>query len=370
MSIKRQLAARARALGCCGFGVTAAGPVADHARFHAWLRDGYGADMGALTRDAALRADPRRLLPEARSVVAVAVPYSGCRDPGAPAPPGLLCSLAVGRDYHRVVRDILTELAGLLDGNGSTKAAVDTAPVLERSLAVAAGLGAVGRHTQLIVPCQGSRVVLGVLLTELALEPDRPRADDPCGVCRECLDACPTGALRPDGRLDARLCLSYWTTATRQPIPRPLRRPLGNRLYGCDTCLDACPHNAPRLPRLAPPAALHGDAHRSLDQLHALLGLGQRALRRALAGTALDWLHRTTLLRTVCVLLGNARDPASAPALTRALGDRAPEIRAHAAWALGELGVGRDHLRAALARETDPTARHEMTLALEGSESD
>lgn len=367
-AIKSRLLAKAQQLGCVAVGVTGAGPVRDHARLGEWLARGWAADMGYLADHADKRADPRQVLPTARSVIVIAVGYPASASVGADLPgPGRVAALFAGRDYHRVVRDILGELAQTLDvAEGATRPFVDTGPLLERSLAVAAGLGAIGHHTQLMVPGRGARVTLGVLLTERELEPDVPFAQDLCGDCRACIEACPTSALRLGQGVDARRCLSYWTTASRQPIPHALRSQVGNRLYGCDSCQVCCPHDPRDSAAAAPHAELRGEATRSLDTLHELLGLGRRPLMRALGDSGLGWIGRATLLRTVCVVLGNHAQPASVEPLTAALEDGDPRIRVHAAWALGRIHtpVARAALEAAAARTTVPEVLQEIQLAL------
>jgi epoxyqueuosine reductase len=371
-AIKSRLVTRARQLGCAAVGVTDAGPVRDHSRFTDWLARGWAADMGYLAQHADKRADPRGLTDTARSVIVVAVPYPGPTH-SVHGVAGRVAALFGGRDYHPVVRSILMDLAETLGLTDSTcRPFVDTGPVLERSLAVAAGLGAIGHHTQLLVPGAGARVTLGVLLTDHELEPDAPFTQDLCGDCRACLEACPTSALHKGKGLDARRCLSYWTTASRQPIPLALRPQVGNRLYGCDTCQECCPHdpqpNAASDAGSATPAhaELRGDRARDPDTLHRLLGLGRRPLARALAPSAMGWIGRTALLRTVCVVLGNHGHPDSTAPLAAALTDPDPIIRGHAAWGLGQLNTpeARAALEAAAASEPDPEVQQEIELAL------
>ncbi len=381
-AIKSRLFAQALRLGCAAVGVTRAGPVGDHARLQIWLDRGWSADMGYLARHTDKRADPRRLVDTARSVIVVAVPYPGPAAAG-PIPAGHVAALFGGRDYHRVVHSILEDLAETLTVAGSaSRAFVDTGPVLERSLAVAAGLGAIGHHTQLLVPGAGARVALGVLLTDHELEADAPFTRDLCGDCRACLQACPTGALREGEGLDARRCLSYWTTASRRAIPLELRPRVGDRLYGCDSCQVCCPHD-PRfganaeanagadadadLPSPMPAhPELRGDTARDLDALHRLLKMGRRPLARALAPSAMGWIGRTALLRTVCVVLGNHGHPDSIAPLAAATDDRDPIIRGHAAWALGQLHTpeARAALKAAAASEPTGEVQQELELAL------
>ncbi len=368
-AIKSRLVARARDLGCAAVGVTRAGPVPDHSRFADWLARGWAADMGYLARHADTRSDTRRLADTARSVIVVAVPYPRTADPTEGAA-GTVAALFGGRDYHKVVGSILNDLAEILAVNDSAcRRFVDTGPVLERSLAVTAGLGAIGHHTQLLVPGFGSRVTLGVLVTDLELEPDAPFTQDLCGDCRACLGACPTAALREGQGLNARRCLSYWTTASRQTIPLELRSLVGGRLYGCDTCQVCCPHD-PRSETASDAATrahpeLAGDTARDLDTLHGLLTLGRRPLARALAPSAMGWIGRTALLRTICVVLGNHGHPDSAAPLAAALDDRDPIIRGHAAWGLGELNTPEAHaaLGAAAASELVAEVLEEIQLA-------
>jgi len=357
-AIKDRLVAQAAQLGCAAVGVTRAGPVGDHPRFRDWLARDWAADMGYLRKHADPRADPRHVLDSARSVIVIAVPYPAA-DPGPKGAPGRVAGLFAGRDYHPVVREVLAELAKTLDvAETATRAFVDTGPVLERSLAVAAGLGTIGHHTQLLVPGHGARVALGVLVTERELEPDPPFTRDLCGDCRACLQACPTTALHLGLGLDARRCLSYWTTANRQPIPRPLRPLVGNRLYGCDSCQVCCPHDPSAHTPASPHPELCGDPTHSLDALHRLLTLGRRPLARALGHSGLGWIGRTALLRTVCVVLGNHGHADNVAPLTAAMQDRDPIIATHAAWALGQMQTPEAH--AALELAASRTSIHEL----------
>ncbi len=367
-AIKARLQDRAHRLGCAALGVTAAGPVRDHGRLTQWLQRGWAADMSYLSRHADTRADPRRLLQSARSVILIAVPYSTAPPPPEPVA-GHVAALFAGRDYHGVVRRILDRLAETLEvDTDGVRSFVDTGPVLERSLAVTAGLGAIGRHTQLLIPGYGARVTLGVLLTERELQPDEPFDRDLCGDCQACLQACPTAALRDSQGLDARRCLSYWTTASRAPIPASLRPSVGNRLYGCDTCQLACPHDPAPASGCEPPPhpELLGDTERALPTLHGLLTLSGKALKRTLAESALAWLGRTAILRTTCVVLGNYGHTDSVEPLAAALQDRDAIVRGHAAWALGryDTSAAKSALRAAAATETDPATQQEIQDAL------
>jgi epoxyqueuosine reductase len=372
--LSRLVIDEARALGFHRVGIAAAGPVPGHAAYEAWLAAGRHGEMGWLADDdhRLPRADPRRLLPGARSVVAVALAH----DPGiVPArrltrPGGQVARYARGADYHVVMKGALRELAARIEGHAghpvAARPCVDTAPVLERDVAARAGLGFVGKNTLLIAPGLGSYILLGELLVDVELEPSVDGPPPPrCGECRACLDACPTGAFAGPFELDARRCISYLTIEQRGPIPRELRPLIGTRVFGCDVCQEVCPFNAAAPARLEPAAALRstGPERDQLD-LIAVLGLGSAQMRRLVRRTALRRVGRDELLRNVCVALGNAGDRAAVPALGRALvGDRAPLVRGHAAWALGRLGA-RDELRAALPGEDDAGVRGEIEAAL------
>lgn len=208
-------------------------------RFDRWIAEGRHASMAYLERYPDVRADPRLLLPGARSLVAVAFPYYSAEPVGLP-----ISLYARGRDYHEVVRERLEAIAASLPGQ--SRVCVDTAPLRERYWAERAGLGFIGRNNQLIVDGLGSYCFLGFIITTARLQPTGRRIENACGDCRRCVDACPGRCLSPDGRaLDARTCLSYLTIEHRGPLPDGLRLPV---LYGCDVCQRVCPHNAAAAP--------------------------------------------------------------------------------------------------------------------------
>jgi epoxyqueuosine reductase len=231
---------------------------------------------------------------------------------------------------------------------------VDSAPILERDLAAAAGLGWIGKNTCLITPGAGSFYFIGELLLDVPLKPDPPIRQH-CGKCRRCLDACPTGAFVSPYELDARRCISYLTIELKGPIPRELRPLMGTMIFGCDVCQDICPHNKWNQPKS--PLALRMDLE--APDLVEILALDTAAFRARFKGTPLMRTKRRGLLRNVCVALGNAGNPLAIPALERALFDPEPLIRGHAAWALGRLGATKA-LRAALNAEPDAWVREEM----------
>lgn len=310
-------------------------------------------------------SDPARLLPGARSVVCIALAYAAPREPTRPAPlRGRVAAYVGTTDYHGRVRAALAPVQALLEaagGAGCARIACDLAPLAERAFARRAGLGWVGKHTNLIGR-DGSFLVLGEIVTTLALPPDAPRRTS-CGSCVRCIVACPTGALRADGTIDATRCISDLTQRT-DAIPRDLRPHVGTWVWGCDICQVVCPPNRPAL-RATPPSA--DDATRTLD-LSALLGLRSAEFKRRFRRGAMGWRGAAVLRRNAAVALGNALDRASVPALARALArDPHPNVRAHVAWALGRIGspAALLALRDRGAREEDAAVLAEIARALE-----
>lgn len=331
----------------------------DPAPLQAWLDAGYGAEMAYLRRHLPLRADLRGVLPGARSVICVALPYPGVIEGESTV--GWVARYARGADYHEVVSGLLQQLwaeVSQRDTAAQGRIFVDAGPLPERELARRAGLGWVGKHGCLIHQQLGSRFVLGEILTTLELTLSTPLSGA-CGNCHRCLDACPTGALVAPGVVDARRCLSYLTIEHKGPIPRELRPLLGTRLFGCDNCQDACPYN-----RLAPvdTSLLAPTCDLLAPELCDLLAKSPEAFARRFRGTPFARAKRRGLLRNACVALGNLGEGRAVPALTTALQDAEPLIRGHAAWALGRLGQ-RSQLVDALTCEEDVWVREELTLA-------
>ncbi|HEV2739147.1 MAG TPA: tRNA epoxyqueuosine(34) reductase QueG [Candidatus Elarobacter sp.] len=371
-----ELAAAVKSIACaCGAGaVRIAGAGADaetRARMHAsivrgdvatWPYDGAYADAAS---------DPATLLPGARSVVCIAVPYA------TPVPRerrgrGRVSAYAWSADYHGRMQALLHEIAARIDALArathgdapATRVACDTAPLAERAFAARAGLGWIGKHTSLIVKGLGSAVFLGEIVTTLQLEPDPPLRTS-CGACTRCVDVCPTGALRGDYTMDATRCISD-LTQRRDPIPRALRPLVGTWVWGCDLCNDACPPSV-RAGRAGDEASAPLNGEAAAPDLHALLRLRGAAFK-AVRRTAMGWRGASVLRRNAAVALGNGLDRADVPALAEALRDDAsPLVRGHAAWALGRIGSPQAHaaLRSAAARETDPAVAEEVAAALE-----
>jgi epoxyqueuosine reductase len=320
----------ARDLGFDLAGITAASPPPHLPEYQQWLEDGFHGAMGYMARRADDRADPNRLLPGAKSIVVVAMNYLT----GAP-PPGQarVARYAWGsRDYHDLIGGKLEELSALIRSlGGEAKWYVDTGPILERDLAQRAGLGFIGKHTNLISRQLGNWLFLGSILTTLALDEDRPESPY-CGTCRRCLDACPTQAIVAPYRLDARLCISYLTIELKGSIPETLRPLIGDHLFGCDDCLEVCPWN--RFAREAPVAEFR---QRAMPPLEECLGWSNGQFREFFRGTPVERLKRRGFLRNVCVVLGNTGSAASLPALERALHDEEPLVREHAGWAIAQI---------------------------------
>lgn len=378
--LKRELRAAAARLGFVALGVAEARPFAAE-REVLLRRRRLGLESPFEPQDVERRCSPQRVLPGARSLVVAAASYyrpypvlpGGER--GGP-PRGVVARYAWGEDYHGTLRERLLELARLIERRvpGARCAVlVDTGPLVERAAAARAGVGWIGRNCCLIVPGAGSWVLLGEVVTTVPLPPDPPLADG-CGDCDRCLRTCPTGALAAPGVLDHRRCLSY-ATQMKGAVPRGLRPALGRRVWGCDTCQEVCPHNRRRALAWTAAAGAPPDPERVRPRLAELACLDGPTFRRAWAATAAGWRGRHVLRRNALVALGNARHPATLPVLAAALRDPRPELRLHAAWALGRflaapaLGAGaRAAAHAALARalaaEGDADVRAELAAAL------
>ena len=325
--------------------ITTAAPPATANHFLSALERGDHGEMAWLARNAEKRVDPDRVLPGARSLVVLAISYARPESDSVHAsrsvpttPVGVVARYARHADYHDVLAGPLRTLSDAINalGPADTRSLwyVDTGPILERDLAQRAGIGFAGKHTNLISRTLGNWFLLAEILTTLELTPDSPEVNR-CGTCHRCLDACPTGALPQPFRLDARRCISYLTIENKGPIPEEFRPLLGNRIYGCDDCLAACPWN-----RFAREGRLMRESVRTdLDQpeLIDLLSLDDAGFRSRFTGTPMLRSKRRGLLRNVCVALGNTGNSHAIPALERAALDPEPLIASHAAWALGQI---------------------------------
>jgi epoxyqueuosine reductase len=294
----------------CGFelaGVAAALPAEDRARYHEWVAAGHAGAMRYLTdHRAAVRDDPRNLLPSARSIICVGKLYQTPwphTTQFTDAERGWISRYAWGGDYHDVVRRGLNELAARLKAihpEVESRVCVDTAPLLERSYARLAGLGWIGKNTCLINQQQGSWFFLGELLVSLEIAPDAPPPDR-CGTCTRCIDACPTAAIPPGGGLDATRCISYFTIELRGPVPEEHHFGIGQHIFGCDICQDVCPWNR-RAPFTTDPAFAPRHFAPRLDQMASLSEEGFRAMFR---GTPVTRARYEGFLRNVEIARGN-----------------------------------------------------------------
>jgi epoxyqueuosine reductase len=338
--MKAVLRQHARELGFDDCRFTTAAPPASAEKFQDWLAQKQHGEMAWLARNAEKRAAPQLVLPGAKSVIVLAASYSNSafRTPHSALRTGVVARYAQFKDYHDVLTEKLKALTVFVDGLGGGNVTslwyVDTGPVLERDLAQRAGLGFVGKHTNLISRKLGNWIFLAEILTTLELEPDAPEKNH-CGSCTRCLTACPTQAITAPFQLDARKCISYLTIELKGSIPVELRPAIGNRIYGCDDCLAACPWN-----RFAREGSLMKPQARddlAAPDLIELLQLDDAGFKARFAGTPMLRTKRRGVLRNVCVALGNVGDATALPALEKAAQDKEPLIAEHARWAIGEI---------------------------------
>ncbi len=340
-ALARAISERATALGfdAIGFAPARLGPDI-RARLDAWLAHGRHGTMGWMAARATERGGPETLWPEVVTAISLGLSYAPEGDPLAilaRRDRGAISVYAQGRDYHDVVKGLLKQLAGFIVSRAASadvKVFVDTAPVMEKPLAAAAGLGWQGKHTNLVSRTHGSWLFLGEILTTLALPPSAHRAGS-CGTCTRCLTVCPTDAFPAPYQLDARRCISYLTIEHAGPVPHELRPLLGNRIYGCDDCLAVCPWNrfavAARNARLAPRPELTAPA------LAGLASLDDAAFRALFSASAVKRIGRDRFVRNVLYAIGNSADPALQDAARLRMADADPVVAEAAAWAVARL---------------------------------
>lgn len=356
--------AEAAAAGFDAVGITTPATIASAApRLDAFLAAGRHGDMDWMATHADRRRDPSVLWPDARSAIVLAKTYAPANDPIAtqqPADRGVVSVYARGRDYHDVVKSSLKRVArAVASASGAdVKVFVDTAPLMEKPLAAAAGLGWQGKHTNLVSRTHGSWLFLGVILTTATLTPDAPHTDH-CGSCRRCLDVCPTDAFPAPYQLDARRCIAYLTIEHRGHIPTAFRTAIGNRVFGCDDCLAVCPWNS--FAQQTRETKFHARLDTDNPPLTDLLALDDAAFRKRFAGTPVKRTGRDRVVRNALICAGNANDPSLVPGIEQLLADASPLVRAMAVWALTRLEP--DLIRADLADDPDPDVRAEWRAA-------
>jgi epoxyqueuosine reductase len=368
-ALKEKLAHEALALGFDCVGVADPAAIADAAKyFRSFLEAGAHGDMDWLAASPERRADPRVLWPDVRSVIMLGVNYGPDENPLTileQRTRGAISVYAQGDDYHDLIKKQLKALARwLVAASGAeVKVFVDTAAVMEKPLAQAAGLGWQGKHTNLVSREFGSWLFLGAIFTTSDLPRDDAEADH-CGSCRACLDICPTAAFPAPYKLDARRCISYLTIENKGPIPQEFRKAIGNRIYGCDDCLAVCPWN--KFAQTGREAKLAAREELRAASLTDLARLDDTAFRALFAKSPVKRTGRDRFIRNVLIAIGNSNDSALAVEAERLLDDASPLVRGAAVWALSQLvGLGEFEALAAGAinAEADESVRAEWRLA-------
>ncbi len=339
------------------------------ARLAEFVDAGFHGSMGWIAETLERRSSPSTLWPEVRSIVVLAMNYGPDHDPReilGRKQSGAISVYARNRDYHDVMKGRLKEIAGKIaaKAGGDVKVFVDTAPVMEKPLAAAAGLGWQGKHTNLVSRQHGSWLFLGSIFTTAELAADTPEADH-CGSCSACLDACPTNAFVAPYKLDARRCISYLTIENKGPIPLEFRQAIGNRIYGCDDCLAACPWN--KFALTASEAKLSAREDLRDPALGDLLRLDDAAFRAFFSGSPVKRIGRDRFLRNVLIAAGNSSQTSLVPQVQSLLEDPSPLVRGAAVWALSQLVPGRQFAALAgqiLPHEDDAEVRDEWQSAL------
>ena len=338
--MKAAIRQRAIELGFDDCRFTTAAPPESASHLNHWLATGQHGEMAWLARNSDKRGDVQCVLPGAQSVISLAVSYHNSNRQSAIGNPqsGMIARYARFTDYHDVLAEKLKSLNAFVNelGGANTRSLwyVDTGPILERDLAQRAGIGFVGKHTNVISRKLGNWIFLAEILTTLELEPDAPEKNR-CGTCERCITACPTRAITAPFQLDARLCISYLTIELKGSIPVELRPLIGNRIYGCDDCLAACPWN--RFAREGSLMKSHARSELATPDLVGLLQLDDDGFKQKFAGTPMLRTKRRGVLRNVCVALGNVGDRSALPALQKASEDSEPLIAEHARWAVAQI---------------------------------
>ena len=336
-NLKEGIKVKASQLGFILAGVTTPEPPSHYSTFERWLAQGRYGTMGYLAteRSRLRRADPREIMPECKSILVLATPYSP-PSTGMQANEARVASYAWGADYHDVLPERMKSLVQFIEEQVGSPVKnrwyTDTGPILERDLAQRAGIGWIGKNTCLIHPRHGSYFLLSEILLDLDLEPDSPFVTDHCGTCTRCIDACPTDCILPDRTIDATRCISYLTIELKEEIPVELRDKIGNWVFGCDICQMVCPWN--RFAEEGDPA--FGDDNPA-EQLTEELSISAQEFNQRFKGTPVKRAKRRGYLRNVAVALGNTGDMHALPVLQNALKDEEPLVREHAQWAIRKI---------------------------------
>ena len=371
LTLTQQIQTRAHELGFELVGIIPAVHSETIARYREWVENGYAGTMHYLKKHLPLKADVRQLLTEAKSVISLAMNYYTLDPPKALAADpgrGQISRYAWGDDYHELIRERLLELVEFIkqaaETELKTRVCVDTAPVIEREYAQKAGIGWIGKNTNLIHWRSGSWYFLSEILVSVALESEVPTLRGSCGTCTRCIEACPTDAIIEPNLLDSRLCISYLTIERKESIPKHLRPQMGNLIFGCDICQEVCPWNSKAVPTTEP--GFHPRDGNLVPQLLSLLGMTQQEFSRRFKGSPIKRAKRRGFLRNVLVAIGNWGERRAVPALKGALADAEPLIRSHAAWALGRVGgaAAKRILEKRLTLETERSVITEIQDAL------
>jgi epoxyqueuosine reductase len=362
ISISERLRKRAAGEGFSAVKIaSASGDAATAERLHHFISHDYHGDMDWLATTAERRASPKALWPEAKTAIVFAMNYGQGIDAMErlkAKSQGVISIYALNRDYHDVIKGRLKKIASWFASvaEAEVKVFVDTAPLMEKPLAHAAGLGWQGKHTNLLSRELGSWFFIGTMLTDLALPPDEPE-DDHCGSCHACLDICPTRAFPAPYQLDARRCISYLTIEHKGHIDREFRKPMGNRIFGCDDCLAVCPWN--KFAQVASEAKLRAREDLVSPALDDLACLDDAEFRKLFAGSPVKRIGRDRFVRNVLIAIGNSGNQSFIPVAERLLNDSSDLVRAMAVWALCKLMVIEDFQELRIAHE-----RSEIDLAV------
>lgn len=359
---------QAYALGFDGFGVALPEIGEAGARFSQWLEMGYAGDMAYMARGEGKRRDPNLVLENIKSIICLRTNYftldKGMDFLNFPER-GDVSLYALNEDYHDIITPRLKDLEKIIQKEFEgckTKIYVDTGPILEKPLAERAGLGWIGKHTNLLSEGVGSWYFLSEILVDVAL-PESEVAGNHCGTCRSCIDICPTDAIVAPYVLDSKKCISYLTIELKGVIPAEFRKAIGNRIYGCDDCQIVCPWNSYAV-KTDDPAFKSLDSHFLLTDL---IQMNDEEFRKKFKGSPIKRIKRRGLLRNVAIALGNSKNPKAIPFLIKALDDNEPLIRAHIVWALGELLLSESVplLDEKLAKEEEPMVLREIEAVRE-----